>query len=60
MNLLIGSFQEPGLFMSEVNTLYININFVINSILDTQDKKDYFIFLCSNFACVQLQFATYF
>lgn len=39
MKLLIVSFQVPGLFMAEGNTLYVNVNFVINGILDTKDKK---------------------
>lgn len=60
VKLLTVSFQVSGLFMTEENTLYVNINFVIRGILDIKDKKGYFIFLCSNFACVQLLFATYF
>lgn len=53
------SFQVSGLFLAEENTLYVNINFVINGVLVTKDKKDHFIFLSSNFACVQTLFATF-
>lgn len=59
MRLLIVSFQVSGLFMAEENTLYVNINLVINGVLDTKDKR-LFICLCSKFAYIQPQFAAYF
>lgn len=60
MKLLIVSFQVSGLFMAEENTKYVHINFVINGVLVTKDKKVIFVFLCSDFACIQPLFATYF
>lgn len=39
LKLLVMSFQVSGLFMAKENTLYVNMNFVINGVLVTKDKK---------------------
>ena len=39
MKLLVMSFQVPGLFMAKENTLYVNMNFVINGVVVTKDKE---------------------